>query len=574
MTITNLVTRNDYVASAGQTIFSYTFKLLSNAHVKVYVNGVLKTLTTDYSVGGVGNDAGGNITFVSGLTLNDVVALVRLVPLTQESDYVTNDIMSSDMLENNFDKLTMAQQELQRDQSDRVLKLPLSSGLTNIEFPASANRAGTVPRWKSDGSGLEEVAVATGAVVSVITAKGDLVQGSPTGTAEKLAIGRAAQRLRVVSGAASWNHERETVVKSSNATLTFADAGKLVMCDASSGNITITLPSPSLADNGAVFTLVKIDTTYRTVTVKNALNETIDGAASVVLRKPYDYVTIVDYDNVSYVTAQNFFRRTKHTGGCVTNGGFDDINQSVSQLGTNDSAWLTGQSWTIANGLATMNGGLDSTIQQTDVMTVSRTYRIIYTVSGRTAGTITVKAGSTAGTTRSTNGTFQEDLAAATDGNLTFQGKSGFDGSIDNVSVQLISTVMTIPVDDTKPQNNEGDKCLQLKHIPSNANNIIHIRGAVYVSAAAPGGSDSESVAALFVDSGADAVAGGMVKIAANSIACIPISYKMKAGGTSEKKFHVRVGTGSGAVTIDGYGGERRYGGIILSFLELTEEYV
>lgn len=572
MTITNLITRNDYSASASQTVFPYTFRLMSSAHAKVYVNGILKTLTTDYSVSNVGNEAGGNVTFVTGLAANDVVGLVRLVPITQESDYVVNDILSSDMLENSLDRLTMQQQELQRDQSDRVLKLPLSSGLTNVEFPASANRAGTVPRWKSDGSGLEEVAVSPGAVVSVITAKGDLVQGGASGAAEKLAIGRSAQRLRVVNGECSWRHERETVTKSSNSTLTYADAGKLIMCDASSGNITITLPAPSIFDNGAVFTLVKMDTTYRTVTIVNTGGEVINGASSIVLRKPYDYVAINNYDDVSYVIAQNFFRRTKFTGGCVTNGGFDDINQSVSQLGTNDSAWKTGQSWTIAGGLATMNGGANSTIQQTDIMSVGSTYRIIYTVSGRTASTVTVSAGSTVGTARSTNATFEENLVCATDGNLTFTGTAGFDGSIDNISVQLVSTANAIPNDDTKPQSSEGTKCLVLKHIPSNANNVISIKGKVYVSTSVAG---CVAIAALFVDAGADAVAVGAEDIeVAGGIIEIPIDYKMKAGGTSEKTFHVRVGVTSNTVTIDGVGGNRKFGGVIMSSLELIEEYV
>lgn len=572
MTITNLVTRNDYVSSASQTIFPYTFKLLSSSHVKVYVNDVLKTLTTDYVVSGVGSEAGGNITFTTGLAANDVVALVRLVPLTQESDYVTNDILSSDVLENSLDRLTMQQQELQRDQSDRVLRLPLSSGLTNIEFPASANRAGTVPRWKNDGSGLEEVAVATGAVVSVITAQGDLVQGSATGTAEKLALGRPAERLTSAGGYCSWRHERETVEKNSDSTLTYADAGKLVMCNAASGNITITLPAPSIFDNGAVFTLVKMDTTYRTVTIVNSGGAVINGASSVVLRKPYDYVVINQYDNASYVIAQNFFRRTKFTGGCVTNGDFGDINQSVSQLGTNDSAWLTGQSWTIASGLATMNGGADSTIQQTDIMTVGSLYRIIYTVSGRTVGTITVKAGDTVGTVRSTNATFEENLTPSVSGNLTFLGEGGFNGSIDNVSVQLVSTTTSIPHDDTKPQSSEGRKCLQLKHIPSHANNIIHIKGKVYVSTSVAG---CIAVAALFVDAGADSVAGGSEDIEVSAgMTVIPIDYKMKAGGTSEKTFHIRVGVTAGTVTVDGVGGSRKLGGVIMSSLELVEEYV
>ena len=573
MTITNLVTRNDYVASSLQTVFSYTFKLLSSSHVKVYVNDVLKSLTTDYSVSNVGNDAGGNITFVAGLVLNDVVALVRQVPLTQESDYIANDSFGAEVHEQALDKLTMAMQDLNRDQSNRVLKLPLASGLTNIEFPASTTRAGKTVRWTGDGTALEEIVITPGVDVSTITTKGDIVQGSNAGVAEKLAIGRASQVLRVVSDKAAWKPERATVTKSSNTTLTFEDAGKLILCDATSGAFTLIMPTPTVNDNGAVFSFVKVGTGYWPVTIVNNGGTTINGQASVVLRKPQAYVSIESNTDDSYIIARNNFRRVKLTQGVVTNGDFLDINQAVSQLGTNDSAWKTGQSWTIAGGLATMSGGADSTIQQTDVMSVGKTYRVRYTVSGRTAGQITVSLGSTAGTIRSTNGTFVENLACATDGNLTFLGETGFNGSITGVSVRLVSTTEIIPSDNTKPQITEGTKALMLKHIPSNSNNTIHIKGKVYVS---PGTAAKEIIAALFVDSDTDAVACGLIKDgAADGMFTMSLDYSLKAGGVTEKTFHVRVGTGlAQTVSVDGVAASAILGGAYMSTLELVEEYV
>ena len=157
-------------------------------------------------------------------------------------------------------------------------------------------------------------------------------------------------------------------------------------------------------------------------------------------------------------------------------------------------------------------------------------------------------------------------------GNLSFWVEGGFDGSIDNVSVRLSSTSANIPADDTKPQSSEGTKCLQLKHIPSNANNIIHIRGHVLVSHATFG---VEVTAALFVDAGVDAVASGIAAVDMNNgFASIPINYKMKAGGTSEKTFYVNVGAASGSVAVDGTTVSWRHGGTWISTLELIEEYV
>ncbi len=105
--------RKTYTATAGQTIFVYDFLIHNAAHLSVTVNAVPKLLTTDYTVTNVNDPDGGNVIFNAGLNLGDVVIITRIVPLTQETDFVPNDPLPADTLEASLDKLTMACQQIQ-----------------------------------------------------------------------------------------------------------------------------------------------------------------------------------------------------------------------------------------------------------------------------------------------------------------------------------------------------------------------------------------------------------------------------------------------------------------------------
>lgn len=53
-----------YSGDGGTTVFAYTFQILAASEITVTVDGVAQVLTTDYTLSGVGNPAGGNVTFL------------------------------------------------------------------------------------------------------------------------------------------------------------------------------------------------------------------------------------------------------------------------------------------------------------------------------------------------------------------------------------------------------------------------------------------------------------------------------------------------------------------------------
>ncbi|WP_210162710.1 host specificity protein J [Pleomorphomonas koreensis] len=103
------------------------------------------------------------------------------------------------------------------------------------------------------------------------------------------------------------------------------------------------------------------------------------------------------------------------------------------------AAWTYGADWDVAAGVATHTPGDAGDIAQALAMVAGKTYRVQFTVSGRTAGSVQpmLQGGtSVPGAARSANGLFSDRLVALS-GNDTFalMADADFDGSIDDVVV-------------------------------------------------------------------------------------------------------------------------------------------
>lgn len=104
---------DSYTGNSSTTVFAYNFMLLDQTHIKVLVDGVLKTLATHYTVSGVGNSAGGTVTFVTAPAANARVVLVRGSPYSQPTNYVANSAYSATTVMRSLDRLTALTQQLE-----------------------------------------------------------------------------------------------------------------------------------------------------------------------------------------------------------------------------------------------------------------------------------------------------------------------------------------------------------------------------------------------------------------------------------------------------------------------------
>lgn len=110
--------------------------------------------------------------------------------------------------------------------------------------------------------------------------------------------------------------------------------------------------------------------------------------------------------------------------------------------------WILGTGWTTGSGIATASGAISTAISQTINPTYllknGQAYLVTYTAT-RSAGSITVSLGGTAGTARSSSATFAEVILAGSTQALSF-GTSGFTGTIDDVTIYAVPSV---PLDAT-----------------------------------------------------------------------------------------------------------------------------
>ena len=107
MSITQTATRFDYIATSNQKDFVYNWKILVSTDIAVVKNNVLLN-TGLYSVSGVGNTTGGNVTLNTGATAGDKVSVFLAMPITRSTDYSNSGSFLASTVNNDFDKVYSA----------------------------------------------------------------------------------------------------------------------------------------------------------------------------------------------------------------------------------------------------------------------------------------------------------------------------------------------------------------------------------------------------------------------------------------------------------------------------------
>ena len=156
MTISTTIIKVSYSGDGTQTVFPYTFKINAEADIQVIIrasNGTetVKTLTTDYSVSGVGSASGGNVTMVTAPSATETIVIRRDTTQTQTVDLVENDPFTAETVEGAFDKSVAIVQELQ-EEVDRSIKLSRTNTMTSTEFTVdAATRANKILAFDASG---------------------------------------------------------------------------------------------------------------------------------------------------------------------------------------------------------------------------------------------------------------------------------------------------------------------------------------------------------------------------------------------------------------------------------------
>lgn len=168
MTVLSQTPYNNYVANGVTTVFAYGFQVINASDLVVKVDGVLKTLTADYTLSGVGSASGGTVTFLSAPTSLAVVAIYRSSVIQRTQDYQGTGDFLAGTFNGDFDRLWLVLQELYSGPAGfgRMLKAPPGETLTDL--PAAASRANMVQAYDSAGQPTVQVP-STGSAADVLT---------------------------------------------------------------------------------------------------------------------------------------------------------------------------------------------------------------------------------------------------------------------------------------------------------------------------------------------------------------------------------------------------------------------
>lgn len=128
MTLQSSVSRVVYQGDGEQKEFPIPFRFLKDGHIAVFHPKGLYASGTDYEV------SGESVVFHA--APSGAIAILRMVPFVQESDYVPNGDVPAETLERNLDYLTMQTQELQ-EAVGRCVKMPETSEQTAEEWFAA-----------------------------------------------------------------------------------------------------------------------------------------------------------------------------------------------------------------------------------------------------------------------------------------------------------------------------------------------------------------------------------------------------------------------------------------------------
>jgi hypothetical protein len=148
MTVSSSTNKVSYAGNGALTTFAYTFKIFDQDDLTVILRAsdgteTTQTITTHYTVTGVGDNGGGNVEFVTAPASGVTVVIVREQPLTQGLDLVPNDPFPAQSLEDALDKITFMAQRIE-EITDRSLKYSVGDSVISSEIPSTLDIRGKV----------------------------------------------------------------------------------------------------------------------------------------------------------------------------------------------------------------------------------------------------------------------------------------------------------------------------------------------------------------------------------------------------------------------------------------------
>jgi len=161
MAISSTTRRWQYSGNDVTTAFAYTTRIRDEDHLTVTLTSTagvetVKTITTHYTVSGVGVSSGGNVTMVTAPATGETLTIEIIEPLTQTTDIRNQGSFLPETHEDAFDHFIRVDQQQQQD-IDGSVKLPTTLDDSEFDptFPTDLVDEGAerCPMVNEDGDG-------------------------------------------------------------------------------------------------------------------------------------------------------------------------------------------------------------------------------------------------------------------------------------------------------------------------------------------------------------------------------------------------------------------------------------
>lgn len=189
---------NSQTANGVTTVFPYTYLILDDEDLTLIIDGVVQT--TGYTVSGVGNPAGGNIT-ITPAPANGVIVASYLNPkIRRETDYQQYGDWTADVVNADFDRIWLTLQAVARNVRN-ALKVSDEDIANGVDPTLPAPEGGKAIAWSADGKSLINIELSTGtSMVDLSADSGSALMGfiqAGTGTVSRTVQSKAREIISV-----------------------------------------------------------------------------------------------------------------------------------------------------------------------------------------------------------------------------------------------------------------------------------------------------------------------------------------------------------------------------------------
>ena len=224
--ISNNNPRISYSVASGvtQTTFAIPFEFFDDSDLNVYVDGVLKTITSDYTVSGGDGSTGTLNMSVTGKTSGSTVSLTRDTTIERVTDFTAGVDINRAALNTQLDTLTAISADV-KDLAERAIRVEDLESSPNLVLPSITDRANRLLLFDTNGA----VTVASEDALGNILLGANYITDSFTGdgftTAFTLSV--AANSKNNTQVYIDGVYQNKTTYSLNTATLTFSVAPSL-----------------------------------------------------------------------------------------------------------------------------------------------------------------------------------------------------------------------------------------------------------------------------------------------------------------------------------------------------------